>query len=131
MRLLIFVKRRRALGEDKRTLKGARTTIRLKKVHQAKRHFTPLMRRTPARFHCAECVVRLHKYRHNCTQRLKSSREAPAASRQDRYFARTLETLRAVLVVFVEAHNKFGDTKSRWRTTHNKGEISYGIVDFL
>jgi hypothetical protein len=39
--------------------------------------------------------------------------------------------LQAVVTVFVDAYNKFGTAKSRWRASHPKGELPFGLVDFL
>lgn len=42
-----------------------------------------------------------------------------------------METLYAVVAVFVSAYNAFGAAKSRWRTTHLKGKFPFGLLDFL
>jgi IS1 family transposase len=55
----------------------------------------------------------------------------PVLARRSRCFARKLETLYAVVAVFVEAYNKFGTAKSRWRASHERGELPFGVVDFL
>ena len=55
----------------------------------------------------------------------------PILARKSRCFARKLETMRAVLDVFVEAYNHFGKAKQRWRLFHDKGEVPFGVVDFL
>jgi len=55
----------------------------------------------------------------------------PILARRSRCFPRTLETLYAVVAVFVEAYNKFGAAKMRYRASHDKGEIPFGVVDFL
>jgi len=55
----------------------------------------------------------------------------PILARRSRCFARTLETLRSVVNVFVEAYNKFGAAKSKWRQIHSSKELPFGIVDFL
>jgi hypothetical protein len=36
-----------------------------------------------------------------------------------------------VVSVFVQAHNKFGLAKLRWRASHPNGEPPFGIGDFL
>ena len=55
----------------------------------------------------------------------------PILARRSRCFARKIETLYAVIAVLVYAYNKFGAAKSRWRATHSKGEIPFGLVDFF
>jgi IS1 family transposase len=55
----------------------------------------------------------------------------PVLARRSRCFPRKLETLYAVVDVFVEAYNRFGEAKMKWRDTHDKGEIPFGVVDFL
>jgi IS1 family transposase len=55
----------------------------------------------------------------------------PILARRSRCFARKIETLFAVAAVFVHAYNAFGAAKSRWRANHDKGEVSFGLVDFL
>ena len=60
----------------------------------------------------------------------------PVLARRSRCFARTLETLEAVLFVFIEAYNKFGEAKQRYRTRQQTlgrscREVPFSIVDFL
>ena len=55
----------------------------------------------------------------------------PVLARRSRCFPRTLDTLRAVVEIFVEAYNRFGVAKIRWRETHDRGEVPFGVVDFL
>lgn len=55
----------------------------------------------------------------------------PVLARQSRCFPRKLETLRAVLDVFVEAYNAFGKATDRFRANHTTKEIPFGVVDFL
>ena len=55
----------------------------------------------------------------------------PVLARRSRCFARKIETLRAVLEVFVQAYNRFGAAKSRFRATHTTTEIPFAVVDFL
>ena len=55
----------------------------------------------------------------------------PILARRSRCFARSLETLRAVVDVFAEAYNRFGRAKHKYRLTHQFGETPFGIVDFL
>lgn len=55
----------------------------------------------------------------------------PVLARRSRCFSRRLETLQAVVEVFVEAYNRFGRAKHHYRLTHEKGEFPLGLVDFL
>lgn len=55
----------------------------------------------------------------------------PILARRSRCFARRLETLQAVIEVFVDAYNLFGKAKHRYRLTHQRREVPFGIVDFL
>jgi len=55
----------------------------------------------------------------------------PVLARRSRCFARRLETLRAVLEVFVDAYNQFGKAKFKYRQHRQTGEIPFSIVDFL
>ena len=55
----------------------------------------------------------------------------PILARRSRCFARSLETLYAVVAVFVVAYNAFGMAKMRWRASHDKGEVPFGVVNFL
>jgi len=55
----------------------------------------------------------------------------PILARRSRCFARSLDTLLAVLNVFVDAYNKFGIAKHKYRLTHDTKELPFGIVDFL
>ena len=55
----------------------------------------------------------------------------PILARRSRCFPRKIETLRAVLAVFVEAYNKFGTAKRRFRASHTTAEFPFAIIDFL
>lgn len=55
----------------------------------------------------------------------------PILARRSRCFARTIETLYAVVAVFVDAYNAFGQAKSRWRDSHSKSQPPFGLVNFL
>lgn len=55
----------------------------------------------------------------------------PILARRSRCFARTIETLRAVLEVFTDAYNRFGAAKQKYRQTHHTGECPFALVDFL
>ena len=51
----------------------------------------------------------------------------PGLRRRSRIFYRTLETFRAVLSVFIDAYNKFGEAKLKY----NSRKSSLNILDFL
>ena len=55
----------------------------------------------------------------------------PILARRSRCFARKLETLRAVLEVFVDAYNRFGQAKYKYRQSRQVGEVPFSVVDFL
>jgi IS1 family transposase len=55
----------------------------------------------------------------------------PILARRSRCFARKLEMLYAVVALFAEAYNAFGEAKYRWRASHECGELPFGLVDFL
>jgi len=57
----------------------------------------------------------------------------PLLARRSRCFPRKLETLRAVLDVFVEAYNRFGEAKMKFRQNRNpkSRELPFSVVDFL
>jgi len=57
----------------------------------------------------------------------------PILARRSRCFPRKLETLKAVLDVFVEAYNKFGAAKMRFRQgrSQNSRELPFSVLDFL
>jgi len=55
----------------------------------------------------------------------------PLLARRSRCFARKSETLRAVMDVFVDAYNRFGIAKYKYRQTRPFGEIPFAIIDFL
>ena len=55
----------------------------------------------------------------------------PILARKSRCFSRKLETLRAVLDVFVQAYNQFGKAKHHWRHVNQTGELHFALVDFL
>ena len=55
----------------------------------------------------------------------------PILARRSRCFARTLETLKAVMEVFVDAYNRFGIAKHKYRLLHPTGELPFAIHDFL
>jgi len=55
----------------------------------------------------------------------------PVLARRSRCFARKLQTLQAVLAVFVEAYNRFGTAKLKYRTRRTNGELPFSVLDFL
>jgi IS1 family transposase len=57
----------------------------------------------------------------------------PILRRRSRCFPRSLETLKAVIEVFVDAYNAFGVAKMRFRQNRdpNSRELPFSVVDFL
>jgi IS1 family transposase len=55
----------------------------------------------------------------------------PVLARRSRCFPRKLESLQAVLEMFVHAYNRFGLAKYKYRLTRPTGELPFAIVDFL
>ena len=57
----------------------------------------------------------------------------PILARRSRCFPRKLETLKAVLDVFVEAYNKFGIAKMKFRQNRNPSsrELPFSVLDFI
>ena len=55
----------------------------------------------------------------------------PVLARRSRCFPRKLETLLAVLEVFVDAYNRFGEAKFLYRLAHPNSSPSFALVDFL
>ena len=55
----------------------------------------------------------------------------PLLRRRSRCFARSIETLTAVIDVFVEAYNRFGLAKSKYRWANPNRYPPFGLVDFL
>ena len=55
----------------------------------------------------------------------------PLLRRRSRCFARSIETLTAVIDVFVEAYNRFGLAKSKYRQANPTHYPPFGFVDFL
>jgi len=59
----------------------------------------------------------------------------PVLARRSRCFCRSLETLLAVLAVFIDAYNKFGEAKMKYRARrnldNNSRELPFGVVDFI
>ena len=57
----------------------------------------------------------------------------PILARKSRCFAHKIETLRAVLEVFVEAYNRFGAAKLKFRHGRDpkSRELPFSVLDFL
>jgi IS1 family transposase len=55
----------------------------------------------------------------------------PILARRSRCFARTLETLEAVVAVFVDAYNRFGLAKYQHRLRRPHGAFPFGLVHFI
>jgi len=55
----------------------------------------------------------------------------PILARRSRCFPRKLETLQAVIEVFVEAYNRFGIAKAKFRSNRKSCEPPFSILDFL
>ena len=55
----------------------------------------------------------------------------PVLARRSRCFARKLETLQAVVEVFVDAYNQFGRAKHKYRLRCQTGELPFSLIDFL
>ena len=57
----------------------------------------------------------------------------PLLRRRSRCFPRKLETLYAVLSLFVDAYNAFGIAKMNFRKNHNSKsrELPFSVLDFL
>jgi len=55
----------------------------------------------------------------------------PILARRSRCFARKLETLKIVMEVFVDAYNRFGRAKHKYRQNRKADEFPFGVVDFL
>ena len=57
----------------------------------------------------------------------------PILRRRSRCFPRKLETLRAVLDVFADAYNAFGEAKMKFREKRapNARELPFSVLDFL
>ena len=55
----------------------------------------------------------------------------PILRRRSRCFARSLETMWAVVEVFVEAYNAFGVAKQRFKEQFGNKELPFSVLDFL
>lgn len=52
-------------------------------------------------------------------------------ARRIRCFARKIETLYAVVAVFVDAYNRFGLSKYKFRQRYKNGDLPFSVIDFL
>ena len=55
----------------------------------------------------------------------------PILARRSRCFARSIDTLIAVISVFVEAYNRFGYAKYHFRQNRTSGNLPFSFIDFL
>ena len=55
----------------------------------------------------------------------------PVLARRSRCFSRKIETLYAVVAVFIDAYNRFGLAKYKYRQRKKTRELPFSIVDFL
>ncbi len=55
----------------------------------------------------------------------------PVLARRSRCFARKIETLYAVVAVFIDAYNRFGLAKYKYRQRKHNGELPFSVIDFL
>ena len=55
----------------------------------------------------------------------------PILARRSRCFARKLETLKAVVEVFVDAYNRFGIAKAAYRKKHTSRELPFSVLDYI
>ena len=55
----------------------------------------------------------------------------PILARRSRCFARKIETLYAVVDVFVAAYNRFGAAKMKYRRNRKSRELPFSVLDFL
>ena len=55
----------------------------------------------------------------------------PLLARRSRCFPRKLETLKAVLEVFVDAYNRFGVAKMNFRRNRTSRELPFSVLDFI
>ena len=55
----------------------------------------------------------------------------PILARRSRCFARKIETLQAVVAVFVDAYNRFGAEKLKYRQCRSRGELPFSVLDYL
>ncbi len=57
--------------------------------------------------------------------------DIPVLARRSRCFARKIETLYAVVAVFIDAYNRFGLAKYKYCQRKKTRELPFSVVDFL
>ena len=65
---------------------------------------------------------------------IEKGKICPKCKKQDnqiKSFARKNETLYAVVAVFVNAYNRFGMAKYKYRMKRRTGELPFSVIDFL
>ena len=55
----------------------------------------------------------------------------PVLARKSRCFSRKIETLYAVVAVFIDNFNRFRLAKYKYRQRNKSGELPFSLVDFL
>jgi len=55
----------------------------------------------------------------------------PTLERRSRCFPRRPENLQTVLAVFIQAYNRFGIQKERYRSQHPGATVPVSLLDFL
>lgn len=55
----------------------------------------------------------------------------PVLARRSRCFSRKIETLYSVVAVFIDAYNRFGLAKYKYRQHKKNGELPFSVFDFL
>lgn len=55
----------------------------------------------------------------------------PVPARRSRCFSRKIEILHDVVTVFIDAYNRFGLAKYKYRQRKKNGELPFSVVDFL
>ena len=55
----------------------------------------------------------------------------PVLARRSRCLSRKIETLYAVVAVFIDVYNRFGLAKYKYRQRKKNGELPFFVVDFL
>ena len=78
------------------------------------------------------CYVRDKKDTHNIESINADLRHyIPVLARKNRCFAQKIKTLYAVMAVFIDAYNRFGLAKYKFRQRKKNGELPFSIVGFL
>jgi IS1 family transposase len=55
----------------------------------------------------------------------------PLFARRSRCFARSLETLKAVMEIFVDAYNAFGEAKQQFRRLYGNKELPFSLLNYI